>query len=185
MRARLKEQTSFIILEAVAAILREADLSAVSIAEVAHVARMSEQTIYRHYSSRDALMRAFTQYYLDRETGGPDRKLPETIAELQAWVAGRYHDWESDHRIVSEIYLSPVGRELRQPLYAIGYTNIIHMLGRERPKQRKRTRRYCRGNAHLDERRKLCVPSPHLGIGAKQIHASVKAAIDAILAGTL
>ncbi|MBP7135080.1 MAG: helix-turn-helix transcriptional regulator [Sphingomonadaceae bacterium] len=186
LRARLKEQTSIIILEAVAAILREADLSAVSIAEVAHIARMSEQTVYRHYSSRDALLRAFTQYYLDRETGGPDRKLPETIAELQAWVAGRYHDWESDHRIVSEIYLSPVGRELRQPLHAIGYANIVHMLGRERPNLGASERGdIAAAMLTLMSVENFVFLHRTLGFGAKQIHASVKAAIDAILAGTL
>ncbi|WP_219894380.1 TetR/AcrR family transcriptional regulator [Aquisediminimonas profunda] len=185
LRARLKEQTSIIILEAVAKILREADLNAVSIAEVARVARMSEQTIYRHYNSRDALMRAFTEYYLDHETGGPQRKLPETIAELLEWVSSRYRAWENDHRIVSEIYLAPVGRELREPLYAIGYTNIMRMLERERP------------NLGVDARSDIAAAMltlmstenfvflhRTLGFGAKQVHTSVKAAIDAILAGT-
>ena len=101
-------------------------------------------------------------------------------------MAGRYHDWESDHRIVSEIYLSPVGRELRQPLHAIGYANIVHMLGRERPNLGASERGdIAAAMLTLMSVENFVFLHRTLGIGAKQIHASVKAAIDAMLAGTL
>ncbi|WP_323825417.1 hypothetical protein, partial [Pseudomonas aeruginosa] len=62
-----------------------------------------------------------------------DIKLPQTIDDLLEWVAARYSAWEVDRQIVSETYLSPIGRELRQPLYEIGYQNLLRMLAQEHP----------------------------------------------------
>lgn len=184
LRARLKEQTSIIILEAVATILRNADLAAVSIAEVARVAQVTEQTIYRHYNSRDELIRAFTRYHLEQATGGPDIKLPETIAELLVWLEGRYRDWEGDRQIVSEIYLSPVGRELRQPLYELGYHNILRMLEREHPGLDAVARRnYAAAMLALMSTENFVFLHRTLGFGPKEVHASVMTAINAMLAG--
>ena len=42
LRARLKEQTSLIILDAVGTVIRNGDLAAVSVAEVARVAEVTE-----------------------------------------------------------------------------------------------------------------------------------------------
>lgn len=180
----MKEQTSIIILEAVGSILRDADLSAVSIAEVARVAQMSEQTIYRHYNSRDALIRAFSEYHLEQATGGPDLKLPETIAELLSWQEGRYHNWENDLRIVSEIYLSPVGGELRQPLYEVGFRNILKMLAKERPKLSEGARRQiAAAMLSLMSTENFVFLHRILGFNAAQAHASVRAAVEAMLNG--
>lgn len=184
LRARLKEQTSIIILEAVATILRSADLSAVSIAEVARVAQVTEQTIYRHYNSRDELIRAFTRYHLEQATGGPEIKLPETIAELLVWLEGRYRAWENDRQIVSEVYLSPVGRELRQPLYELGYQNILGMLEREHPRLDAAARRnFAAAMLTLMSTENFVFLHRTLGFGPEQVHASVMAAITAMLAG--
>ncbi len=184
LRARLKEQTSIIILEAVATILRRADLSAVSIAEVARVAQVTEQTIYRHYNSRDELIRAFTRYHLEQATGGPDIKLPETIAELLAWLEMRYRSWEADRQVASEIYLSPVGRELRQPLFEMGYKNMLRMLEREHPGLDAVARRnLAAAMLALMSTENFAFLHRTLGFGPKEVHASVRAAIDAMLAG--
>lgn len=183
LRARLKEQTSLIIIEAVATILRGADLSAVSIAEVARIAQVTEQTIYRHYNSRDELIRAFTKWHLDQAVGAPDIKLPETVAELLVWLEGRYHAWASDRQIVSEIYLSPIGRELRKPLYALGYQNILRMLGREHPGLSEDTRKnLAAAMLSLMSTENFVFLHGNLGFEVEEVRASVVTAINAMLA---
>lgn len=182
LRARLKEQTSTIILEAVATILREAELSAVSIAEVARVAQVTEQTVYRHYNSRDALVRAFIKYHLDQATGGPEIKLPDTIAELLAWLERRYRSWENDRQIVSETYLSPAGRKLRQPLYELGYQHIMRLLEREHPRlDADRRRNIAAAMLALMSTENFVFLQRTLGFGPEQVHASVVAAINTML----
>lgn len=133
LRARLKEQTGHIILEAVGNVIRDSDLASVSVAEVARTAGVTEQTIYRHYRTRDELIRAFTRWHLEQAVGGPDIQLPRTIDELLAWVESRYNAWEADRQVVSETYLSPIGRELRQPLFELGHQNLMLMLDKEYP----------------------------------------------------
>ncbi len=132
LRARHKEQTAQLILDAVATILRQADLSAVNIAEVARVADVTERTIYRHYATRDDLVRAFIKWHLDQMVGGPDVVPPNSIDELLAWAAQRFESWKDDP-IVTEAYLSPLGRELRKPLYELGLANNKRLIDKEIP----------------------------------------------------
>lgn len=184
LRARLKQQTARIILDAVATILRGAGLSAVSIAEVARVAEVTEQTIYRHFNSRDELVRAFIRDHLDRATGGPEIRLPETMAELVAWLEWRCHAWEKDFQVVSETYLSPVGRELRQPLFEIGYANNIRMIEREHPDLDAGTRNnIAAAILMMMSAENFVFLHRTLGYGPEQVFASIKAAIEAMLAG--
>jgi AcrR family transcriptional regulator len=186
LRARLKEQTSLIILDAVATILRNADLSAVSIAEVARVAQVTEQTIYRHYKSRDELIGAFTKHHLDQAVGGPDIALPETIAEMLSWLGDRYHAWASDRQIVTETYLSPHGRALRQPLYALGHTNIIKILGKEHPRLGQETRSHlAAAMLTLMSAENFVFMHRNFGFGPEEVHASVVTAINAMLQRTV
>lgn len=186
LRARLKEQTSLIILEAVSTILRDADLSAVSIAEVARVAQVTEQTIYRHYKSRDELIGAFTKHHLDLGVGGPNIALPQTIAEMLSWLEDRYHAWAGDRQIVTETYLSPHGRALRQPLYALGYKNIIKMLGQEHPSLDQETRKHlASAMLMLMSAENFVFMHRNFGYGPEEIHASVVTAINAMLPRTI
>src|SRR5271154_2238726 len=85
LRARHKEQTSRLILDSVAAIIRRADISAVSIAEVARVADITERTVYRHYATRDDLIREFIKWHLGQSLGGPQIVVAQTIDELLDW----------------------------------------------------------------------------------------------------
>ena len=101
-------------------------------AEVARVADITERTVYRHYATRDDLVRAFIKWHLDQMVGGPDVVPPDTIDALLDWVGRRYEAW-SDDRIVIEAYLSPLGRELRRPLHALGLANNKRLIQREIP----------------------------------------------------
>ena len=184
LRARLKEQTSLMMLEAVASILRQADLAAVSIAEVARVAEVTERTVYRHFPTRDDLVRAFIKWHLDQAVGGPRIQLPETIEDLLAWLGPRYKAWARDRKIVSEAYLSPIGRELRKPLYELGYGNINRMLGRERP-ELSEDLRHTLASAMLTlmSTENFVFLHHNLGYGPDQVHRSVVTAIRAMLQG--
>ncbi|WP_404373764.1 TetR/AcrR family transcriptional regulator [Sphingomonas sp. MMS24-J45] len=184
LRARLKEQTSLIILDAVGTVIRQADLAAVSIAEVARIAEVTEQTVYRHYGTRDELIRAFIKWHLEQAVGGPDIQLPRTIDELLAWLETRYAAWEADRQIVSETYLSAIGRELRQPLYELGYQNVIRMLGNEHPELDEATRRIiAAAMLTLMSTENFVFLQRNLGYDAAAVHASVVTAINAMRRG--
>ncbi|MDH4386805.1 MAG: TetR/AcrR family transcriptional regulator [Caulobacter sp.] len=184
LRARMREQTSQIILDAVGSVIRNADIAAVSVAEVARVAEVTEQTIYRHYGSRDELIRAFIKWHLEQVVGGPDRKLPSTIDELLAWVGMRYQTWEDDRQVVSEAYLSPIGRELRQPLYEIGFENLVRMLTLENPDFDESTRRHVAASMlTLMSTENFVFLKRNLGFDAAEAHAVVATAIGAIRRG--
>jgi AcrR family transcriptional regulator len=141
LRARHKEQTAQLILDAVATILRRSGLSAVSIAEVARVADVTERTVYRHYDSRDDLIRAFIKWHLDKIVGGPAIVPPNSVDDLLTWVARRQKSWENDEQIVTEAYLSPLGREMRRPLYDLGLANNMRIVEMEVPGLPEKDRR--------------------------------------------
>lgn len=184
LRARLKQQTAIIILDAVAVILRQSGLAAVSIAEVARIAEVTEQTIYRHYQTRDDLVRAFIKWHLEQAVGGPEIKLPETVDELLAWLASRYRAWAKDRRIVSEAYLSPVGRELRKPLYELGYKNIIRMLSLEHPDlSLDRKEMLASAMLTLMSTENFVFLHQNLGFDHIAVHRTVVAAINAMRTG--
>jgi len=184
LRARLKEQTSLIILDAVGTVIRNGDLAAVSIAEVARIAEVTEQTIYRHYGTREELIRAFIKWHLEQAVGGSDIQLPRTIDELLAWLEMRYRAWETDRQIVSETYLSTIGRELRQPLYDIGYRNIISMLGNEHPELSDAMRcAIASAMLTLMSTENFVFLQRNLGYDVKAVHLSVVTAINAMRRG--
>jgi AcrR family transcriptional regulator len=184
LRARLKEQTSLIILDAVGTVIRNGDLAAVSIAEVARIAEVTEQTVYRHYGTRDELIRAFIKWHLEQAVGGPAIQLPRTIDELLAWLETRYKVWEADRQIVSETYLSAIGRELRQPLYELGYANIIRMLGNEHPELGEPMRHaVAAAMLTLMSTENFVFLQGNLGYDAKAVHNSVVTAINAMRRG--
>lgn len=182
----MKEQTGQIILDAVGSVIRRADLAAVSIAEVARVAEVTEQTVYRHYKTRDELIRAFIRWHLEQAVGGPNISLPQTIDELLAWLEWRYRAWEQDRQIVSETYLSPIGRELRLPLYELGFQNLIRLLGLEHPELDEQQRRHvAAAMLTLMSTENFVFLHRNLGYDAEQVHGSVVAAINAIRRGVV
>lgn len=184
LRARLKEQTGHIILDAVGSVIRESDLASVSIAEVARTAGVTEQTVYRHYRTRDELIRAFVKWHLEQAVGGPDIQLPRTIDELLTWVESRYSAWEADRQIVSETYLSPIGRELRQPLYELGYQNLMFMLGKEYPEVSEELRAAtASAMLTLMSTENFVFLQRTLGYDAMTVHRSIVMAINAMRRG--
>lgn len=184
LRARLKEQTSNIILSAVGDVLRAADLSAVSIAEVARVAEVTESTVYRHYPTRDELIRAFIKWHLEASVGGPNLTPPDTIDGVLQWLATRYSSWAEDHKIVSEAYLSPAGRELRKPLYDLAFKNLLRLLALEYPKTNPEMRRIVAASMlTLMSTENFVFLCNNLGYGPEEVHQTVVRSIGAMLRG--
>jgi len=184
LRARHKEQTSQLILDSVAAIIRRADLAAVSIAEVARVADVTERTVYRHYETRDDLIRAFIKWHLDQSLGGPQIVLVQTIEELLAWFGRRCKTWEEDHRIVTETYLSPLGRDLRRPLYEYARDNNEKLIDREIPGLDGDIRRdLAAAIVTLMSTENFVFLRQNLGYSPEQIYRSAISAIRSMLQG--
>jgi AcrR family transcriptional regulator len=112
LRARQKEQTSHLILAAVGCILDRAALSAVTIAEVAQVAEMTERTIYRHFSTREELLRAFWRWQLE-EAGGERVTDPQTVPALLETVKRLFASLDANEGVIRAMLSSPEGRDIR------------------------------------------------------------------------
>jgi hypothetical protein len=142
--------------------------------------------VYRHFATRDELISAFISWHLDQAVGGPDVKLPNTIDDLLAWLEWRYRAWEHDFRIVSEAYLSPLGRELRAPLFALGHANILKMLANEYPQLGEGTRQIiASAMISLMSTENFVFLQYNLGYSAEQTHRTVVACIRAVIIGSL
>lgn len=184
LRARHKEQTAQHILVAVATALRRMDLSAVSIAEVARIAEVTEQTIYRHYATREDLLHSFVKWHLKQTIGAPNIVIPKTIADILAWLGPRYKSWEEDHRIVSETYLSPLGRELRKPLYEFAFSTIVKLIDEEIPNLTETSlQSLATALLTLMSAENFLFLKYNLGYGPKKVHTCVVDAINLMLDG--
>jgi AcrR family transcriptional regulator len=117
LRARQKEQTGALILEAVASILRRADLSAVTIAEVARVAEVTERTVYRHYKTRDELLRAFWPWQLER-MGGRHVNAPRSLEAFMGALRSVFEGWDREESLVRAVFFSAESRQVRAPAMA-------------------------------------------------------------------
>jgi len=184
LRARHKEQTARLILDSVGAIIRRADLSAVSIAEVARVADITERTVYRHYETRDDLIRAFIKWHLGQSLGGSQIVVARTIDELMDWYRRRCKSWESDHQIITETYLSPLGREIRRPLYEFSRANNDKLIDQEIPGLQAETRYNLAATIlTLMSTENFVFLRQNLGFTPKQIYRSTDTAIRSMLDG--
>jgi AcrR family transcriptional regulator len=184
LRARHKEQTSRLILDSVGAIIRRADLAAVSIAEVARVADITERTIYRHYETRDDLIRAFIKSHLEQSLGGRPIVVARTIDELMDWFRRRCQSWESDHQIITETYLSPLGREIRKPLYEFSRANNDKLIAQEIPGLDAETRYNLAATIlTLMSTENFVFLRQNLGFSPDQIYRSTDTAIRSMLDG--
>src|SRR5271163_4271009 len=111
LRARQKQQTHDLILSAVATILRIADLAAVTFGEVARVSEVTERTIYRHFASREDLLRAFWKWQLEK-SGGLNVIAPATIDELMSNIKRLFASLDEDEGVIRAVLSSAEGREM-------------------------------------------------------------------------
>jgi AcrR family transcriptional regulator len=113
LRARQKEQTGTIILEAVARILSTHSLAAVTIAEVARVAEITERTVYRHFATRDDLLHAFWTWQLQR-AGGQNVVAPASREQLLENIQRLFSNLDQNEGVVRAMLTAPDGAEIRR-----------------------------------------------------------------------
>lgn len=113
LRARQKEQTRVLILSAVATILRNADLQTVTTAEVARIAELTERTVYRHFSSREDLLKAFWTWQLER-SGGANVIDPATVEDLMGNIKRLFSSLDADEGVIRAVLSSAEGRDVRK-----------------------------------------------------------------------
>jgi AcrR family transcriptional regulator len=127
LRARQKEQTAVLILQAVRSILRRADLSAVTIAEVARVAEVTVRTVYRHYKTRDELLKTFWPWQLE-QMGGQYTNRPRSFGAFLKTLREVFADWDRDEQLVRAVFFSAESRQIRAPATAEVRAHIVRFL---------------------------------------------------------
>jgi AcrR family transcriptional regulator len=111
LRAEQMEQTRERILEAAAEQLLEEGLEELSLPRAAQRARVSVPTIYRHFSTKEALMQELTDWV--------DRKLklsevPESIDEFTEYMPRFFAYLDENEPLVRARLLSRVHRQIHQ-----------------------------------------------------------------------
>ncbi len=113
LRARQKEQTHDLILSAVATVLRASDLMSVTTAEVARVAEVTERTVYRHFPTRDDLLKAFWKWQLEK-SGGATVIDPGSVEELMSNIKLLFASLDADEGVIRAVLSSAEGRNVRK-----------------------------------------------------------------------
>jgi AcrR family transcriptional regulator len=113
LRDRQKQQTRDLILDAVAAILRRAELDDVTMSEVARTAEITERTVYRHFATREELLTAFWRRILRSFMRGQTGDLA-SLDELFDLTRSTFRRFEENEGVIRAITGSPEGREIRK-----------------------------------------------------------------------
>lgn len=111
LRTRQKDQTRLLILEGVACLLRQVEPTAVTITDVARAAEVTERTIYRHYQSREELMRAYWPWQLNRLVTAP-KPAATPLEALLRRVRDNFAIWAREERLVRAAFLCGEGHRL-------------------------------------------------------------------------
>jgi AcrR family transcriptional regulator len=111
LRAEQKERTHERILEAAAEQLLEEGIEELSLPRAAKRARVSVPTVYRHFPTKEALMRELTDW--------ADRRLklsevPESVDEFPVWVPQLFAHWDENEAQIRARLLSAVHRQVHR-----------------------------------------------------------------------
>lgn len=113
LRSRQKEQTRDLILNAVDAILRRANVAEVTFAGVAREADVTERTIYRHFPTREDLLNAAWRRALRAFIRGQTQQV-ETLDQILELTRAAYENFDANEGIVRAIISAPEGVEVRK-----------------------------------------------------------------------
>jgi len=113
LREAHKELTRSRILDAAIDLLRDEELDALRLSDVAAAAGMTERTLYRHFPTRDDLLKALWPR-LQARVGSPG--FPETAADLAGQPRWLFANFDAEGGAVRASLFSQAGRELRRAL---------------------------------------------------------------------
>lgn len=113
LRAEQKERTHERILEAAAEQLLEEGIEELSLPRAAKRARVSVPTVYRHFPTKEALIRELTDW--------ADRRLklsevPESVDEFTEWVPQLFAHWDEDEALIRARLLSRAHRQVHRDI---------------------------------------------------------------------
>lgn len=124
LRDRQKAETRTLILASVATILNRDGLAAVTIAEVAQTAEVTERTVYRHFSTREELLKAFWRWQLE-QAGGERVTDPESLEALLLTVRRLFASLDANEGVVRAMLASSEGRDLRLQTNRARYAHML------------------------------------------------------------
>jgi len=109
LRQRQKASTTDLILAAATRCLRDVSLTDLSFTRIAAEANIAERTIYRHFSSKEALLDAWWRHMQASIRQGP---YPDTAAALVAAAPRVFPEFDRQAEWFKSSLLSPQGRAI-------------------------------------------------------------------------
>jgi len=138
LRQQYAAQTRMRILDAAIDGLKEGDLEGLTIAKVAADAGVTERTVYRHFQTREELIKAVWPRMQARiGTSG----FPQTVEALIAAPGRIYPRFDAEAGAVRASMYSQAGREIRATANAARHEAITGCVAQVQPKLDEATRR--------------------------------------------
>lgn len=113
LRTAHRDLTRSRILDAGIELLKNEDLDALKLADIAAAAGVTERTLYRHFATREALMKALWPR-LQARVGA--QGFPASAADLVEAPRWLFPNFDREDGAVRASLFSPAGRELRRAL---------------------------------------------------------------------
>jgi AcrR family transcriptional regulator len=110
LREKQAEQTRERIVDALFEQVLDTQRNDFAIAEVAERAGVSERTVYRHFPTRDDLIRAVDERYQNLPAPEP----PKSVSDFPRHVGDLYGWFAENEELVEAAHVAGIGRELHQ-----------------------------------------------------------------------
>ena len=138
LRQQYAAQTRMRILDAAIDGLKEGDLEGLTIAKVAADAGVTERTVYRHFKTREDLIKAVWPR-MGARLGIPG--LPQTVEALLAAPARIYPRFDAEAGAVRASMYSQAGREIRATANPARHQAMTSLVAQARPELNETARR--------------------------------------------
>jgi AcrR family transcriptional regulator len=112
LRAEQLAVTRRMLLEALLAEIAEKDIADLQIADIAARAGIAVRTVYRHFPTKDALLDAFWEWWINERFGVPDDQ-PVPLETFPDHLRRIYEAFDRTEPVMRAFIYSRAGRELR------------------------------------------------------------------------